>query len=184
MYPPGEEGQVADEGSFTSALSSFSRLYGRDHPIIIAETAAPYAYEIPSSLMSSYCDDCDIRGPLPDPDNLTPTTNERASEAAVKIGWLEQIVSDDTAGRYPNLTAVCFFNYMKYGSEHGGSVQRIVDFRNAGGDDETEAQFRQIVGNVTAYQGGFSGHAQMGAVGSLWHILASLTVAVIAVSLQ
>lgn len=183
LYPPGEEGQVADEGSFTSALSSFSRLYGRDHPIIIAETAAPYAYEIPSSLMSSYCDDCDIRGPLPDPDDLTPTSNERASEAAVKIGWLEQIVSDDTAGRYPNLTAVCFFNYMKYGSEHGGSGQRIVDFRNAGGDDETEAQFRQIVGNVTAYQGGFSGRAQKGTVSGTLPVLVSLGAALFGICL-
>lgn len=134
--------------------------------------------------MSSYCDDCDIRGPLPDPDNLTPTSNERASEAAVKIGWLEQIVSDDTAGRYPNLTAVCFFNYMKYGSEHGGSGQRIVDFRNAGGDDETEARFRQIVGNVTAYQGGFSGHARRNAAGSLWLTLTSISFVVATVSLR
>lgn len=82
-----------------------------------------------------------------------------ADEAAMKIGWLNQIVSDQSAGRYPNLTAACFFNYFKYGNEHGGNAATLADFRNVGGHGETEDRFRQIVGNVSAYQGGYSGAA-------------------------
>lgn len=77
----------------------------------------------------------------------------------MKIGWLNQIVSDQSAGRYPNLTAACFFNYFKYGNEHGGNPATLADFRNVGGHGETENQFRQIVGNVSAYQGGYDGAA-------------------------
>ena len=82
-----------------------------------------------------------------------------ASESAIKIGWLNQLIEDRTAGAYRNLTAICFFNYMKFGNTHGGNAQSIADFRYVDGHGETEDQFRQIVGNVTAYQGGFSGKA-------------------------
>lgn len=148
---------MAASGAFSRGLSSFYELYGDRHPIILSETAAPYTYEIPSSLASTYCSDCGVRGPLPDPASLTPMPTNAADEAAMKIGWLEQIVSDQSAGRYPNLTAACFFNYFKYGNEHGGNAATLADFRNVGGHGETENQFRQIVGNVSAYQGGYSG---------------------------
>jgi len=156
-YSPAAEGQVAASGAFSRGLSSFYELYGDRHPIILSETAAPYTYEVPSSLASTYCSDCGVRGPLPDPASLTPMPTNSADEAAMKIGWLEQIVSDQSAGRYPNLTAACFFNYFKYGNEHGGNAATLADFRNVGGHGETENQFRQIVGNVSAYQGGYSG---------------------------
>lgn len=159
LYSPAGEGQVADPGTFRSAFSSFNRLYGSSHPLIIAETGAPMNYAIPSSLQSVYCNDCDIRGSLPSPSSLTGIPENTASESDIKIGWLNQIIEDRTAGAFPNLTAVCFFNYMKFGNTHGGNAEMIADFRNVGGHGETEDQFRQIVGNVTAYQGGFSGRA-------------------------
>lgn len=83
------------------------------------------------------------------------------NETTMKIGWLKQMISDKVAGKYPNLTAVCFFNYFKFGSTHGGDTERLVDFRMVGGDANVETQFRQIVGNVSAYQGGYSGSAQL-----------------------
>ena len=159
LYSPAGAGQVADPGTFRSAFSSFNRLYGSRHPLIIAETGAPMLYSIPSSLQSVYCNDCDIRGPLPATSSLTGTPSNTASEADIKIDWLNQIIEDRTAGQFPNLTAVCFFNYMKFGNTHGGDAESIADFRNVGGHGQTEDQFREIVGNVTAYQGGFSGRA-------------------------
>jgi hypothetical protein len=156
-YSPAEEGQVVADGAFSRGLSSFYKLYGQQHPIILSETAAAYTYEVPASLQSTYCSDCGVRGPLPAVDTLTAKPTNSADEAAMKIGWLNQIVSDQSAGRYPNLTAACFFNYFKYGNEHGGNPATLADFRNVGGNGATEDQFRQIVGNVSAYQGGYTG---------------------------
>lgn len=133
--------------------------YGKDHPIVISETSAHYTYAIPDSLQSIYCNDCDIRGSLPDVSTLQTVPRDAADEAEIKIGWLDQLVGDRSAGRFPNLTAICFFNYFKFGSAQGNDTGSLVDFRVVGGHDETESRFRQIVGNVTAYQGGYSGHA-------------------------
>jgi len=160
LYAPGEEGRVVESGAFSNALGSFNRLYGKQHPIIISETSAHYSYAIPSSMESIYCNDCDVRGSLPNVATLQRVPSDAADEAAIKIGWLDQLVGDNAAGRFPNLTAIVFFNYFKFG---GGAAQNadtgsLVDYRVVGGHDETETRFRQVVGNVTAYQGGYSGH--------------------------
>lgn len=176
-YSPAGEGQVAQDGAFSRGLSSFYKLYGQQHPIILSETAAPFTYEIPASLESTYCSDCGVRGALPDVDTLTPMPTNAADEAAMKIGWLNQIVSDQSAGRYPNLTAACFFNYFKYGNEHGGNAATLADFRNVGGHGATEDQFRQIVGNVSAYQGGYSGFATTSRTLSLYNALLAISTA-------
>jgi hypothetical protein len=139
--------------AFPARLTICSQ-YGKLHPVIISETSAPYTYAVPSNMQ--YCNDCDIQGDLPDVNNLQPMPSDASSEFDTKISWLRQLTSDETAGRFPNLTAICFFNYFKYGSMHGDNdVPTLKDFRAIGGHADTEATFRQIVGNVTAYQGGY-----------------------------
>jgi len=50
------------------------------------------------------------------------------------------------AGKFPNLTAICFFNYFKFGSTQSNDTGTLVDFRVVGGDEEMGDQFREIVG--------------------------------------
>lgn len=116
-------------------------------------------YAIPSSLQSTACSDCDIQGALPTVSSLAAIPASGASDTTLKKSWFDQLVSDQSAGRYPNLTAVCWFNHFKVGSTHGNDTERLVDFRAVGGNSNTEQVFRQIAGNVSAYQGGYSGHA-------------------------
>ena len=68
------------------------------------------------------------------------------------------MVGPATAGRFPRLIAVSWFDYFKSsGFETGGS--QLLDYRLADGDPQVEQFFRTYLGNVTAYQGGYDGSA-------------------------
>jgi len=91
----------------------------------------------------------------PDLSKLTPIPAVgSADELAVKSSWLEQMTGTQAAGRYPNLTSVSIFNYFKE-----ANLTQFNDYRYIGGKSDVEAWTRSYVGNVTAYQGGFTGSA-------------------------
>ncbi|SCV68212.1 BQ2448_333 [Microbotryum intermedium] len=131
-------------------------------PILIAETSAPFYYELPNS--DPYYDqagDSDIAGNLP---NLTRYTPSLASppyprsddELYLKATWFVQMTSNTTAVRFPNLQAVSLFNYLKRGGE---GTEVLVDFRAIGGNKTVEDWFRNVIGNQTAYEIGYTGTA-------------------------
>lgn len=135
------------------------------------------AYSVPTSLQESFCSDCEVIGKLPAVSSLSAVSSAQANDTAIKTTWLQQMVSAETAGRYPNLTAINFFNHFKFGSTHNDAASSLMDYRATGANVETEAAFRQIVGNVSAYQGGFTGSASRTALlGSSAMMLMSLAV--------
>lgn len=68
------------------------------------------------------------------------------------------MVGPATAGRFPRLIAVSWFDYFKSSGYETNGTQ-LLDYRLADGDSQVEQFFRTYLGNVTAYQGGYDGSA-------------------------
>lgn len=122
--------QVPETGSFRESLQPFYNLVGgsgsnplklkQGFPVVVAESSAPYYFDIPSS--SRYYTqqgDTDIQPPLPNLNNYRASLNEpnpyprSDDELAVKATWIAQMTGNSTAQRFPNLKAVTWFNYLK-----------------------------------------------------------------------
>ncbi|SGY17997.1 BQ5605_C015g07948 [Microbotryum silenes-dioicae] len=139
-------------------------------PIVIAETSSPFHYELANS--DPYYDqagqsrarmgcDTDIDGPLPNLTRYTPSVKSPPfprsdDELYLKATWFVQMTSNTTAIRFPNLQAVSLFNYLKRGGE---GTEVLVDFRAIGGNQTVEDWFRNVIGNQTAYEIGYTGAA-------------------------
>lgn len=145
---------MPEETEFASSFAPFYRIYGNRYPVVISETSSPFHYEIPSNYPRNG-PDSEIKGE-PDLSLLTPIPAVgSANELNVKSNWFEQMTGPDAARRFPNLTSVSVFNYLKE-----GNLSQWNDFRYVGGKPEIESWMRDYVGNVTAYQGGFSGKGE------------------------
>lgn len=156
---------------------------GSTFPVCIAETQAPFYYELPpTSRYYSQEGDTDIRGPLPNTSDFTPSQRsppfDRADdELYIKATWFVQLTSNDTVERFPNLKAVSLFNYLKRGGdlEGGEKSEVLADFRAVGGNATVEAWYRGYIGNQTAYEEGYTGGAVRSSAGL---VLTLLTAAV------
>lgn len=122
--------QVPESGAFRESLQPFYDLVAgsgsnplglkQAYPVIVAESSAPYYYDIPAaSRYYTQQGDTDIQPPLPDLANFRksvniPTPYPRSDdELAVKATWIAQVTGNSTAQRFPNLKAVTWFNYLK-----------------------------------------------------------------------
>ncbi|GAA5993257.1 hypothetical protein JCM10908_004536 [Rhodotorula pacifica] len=165
--------QVPESGSFRDSLQPFYNLVAgtgsnplglqRGYPVVVAESSAPYYFDIPSS--SQYYTqqgDTDIQPPLPNLNNYQPSLNEpnpyprSDDELAVKAIWIAQMTGNVTAQRFPNLRAVTWFNYLKKGN---ATAEVLADFRFVGGNSTVTSWLRQNFGNQTAYEQGYTGAA-------------------------
>ncbi|GAA96277.1 glycoside hydrolase family 26 protein [Mixia osmundae IAM 14324] len=142
---------VPDDTAFVDGFASFYKLYGAIHPIVISETSAPFNYLLPADFDSSG-PDTDISGPLPNTTTLTAEPNS-ASELDMKMAWFEQMTAPAVVRKYPNLTAISWFNYFKESTNN-----TLADFRAVGQPDVTTF-FRQYIGNSTAFANGYTGSA-------------------------
>ncbi|TNY23142.1 glycoside hydrolase superfamily [Rhodotorula diobovata] len=151
----------------SSASSSDNPLgLSRAYEVLIAETSAPFYYNIPSNTRFwGQAGDTDITQPFPNLTRLTPSLADRPyarsdDELAVKASWLAQLTGNATAQRFPNLKLVNLFNYLKKGN---ATAEVIADFRYVGSDSgfnaTVEAWFRHNVGNQSAYEQGYTGAA-------------------------
>ncbi|GJN94409.1 hypothetical protein Rhopal_007489-T1 [Rhodotorula paludigena] len=138
----------------------------RAYSVVIAETSAPYYYEIPvNSPYYTQAGDTDISPPMPNlnrtrPSLADPPYPRSDDELAVKATWLVQMVGNETAAAFPNLKAVSLFNYLKKGN---GTAEVLADFRYVGSRDRFNATIEEWLrtnyGNNTAYLEGYSGDA-------------------------
>ncbi|ORY88450.1 glycoside hydrolase superfamily [Leucosporidium creatinivorum] len=154
---------------FSPSSASQNRLgLTRSPPLCIAETSAPFYYELPSS--SPYYDqegDTDIAGPLPNltlgeykPSLMSPPAEHGDDELYLKASWFVQLTSNATATRFPRLKAVSLFNYLKRGGDETNQANEVlVDFRATSGNQTVENWFRGYMGNQTAYEMGYTGTA-------------------------
>ncbi|KAH8918999.1 glycoside hydrolase family 26 protein [Atractiella rhizophila] len=142
---------VTPDGTFFSLFSRFHDRYGPSHPVVVSETAAQYHYYIPQSL-AHYPADSEV--PFDEVSNLTSLTphDGGASEVQMKAVWAQQLLAVETKNRFPNLTAVSFFNYIKIGN---ASAEQLNDYRIVGGNATVEDWHRTFFGNQTAYQLGY-----------------------------
>lgn len=165
--------QVPETGSFRESLQPFYNLVGgagsnplklkQGFPVVVAESSAPYYFDIPSS--SRYYTqqgDTDIQPPLPNLNNYRASLNEpnpyprSDDELAVKATWIAQMTGNSTAQRFPNLKAITWFNYLKKGN---ATAEVLADFRFVGGNSTVTSWLRENFGNQTAYEQGYTGAA-------------------------
>lgn len=174
------ENQPPPSDLFQRSFTSFHTLFDpfspsqnrlrltRSPPICIAETSAPFYYELPPT--SPYYDqagDTDIAGPLPNltlgeykPSLMSPPPEHGDDELYIKASWFVQLTSNATATRFPRLKAVSLFNYLKRGGDETNQANEVlVDFRSTGGNQTVEDWFRGYMGNQTAYEMGYTGSA-------------------------
>ncbi|GAA5904294.1 hypothetical protein JCM8208_006828 [Rhodotorula glutinis] len=196
--------QVPPANSFRDSFQKFYDLVSpsssssSDNPLgltkayqpIIAETSAPFYYEIPpSSRFYTQQGDTDLTKPFPNftrlaPSLAVPPLERSDDELAVKATWLAQLTGNATAQRFPNLKLVNLFNYLK---RSNGTTPTIADFRftgSANGFNETcETWLRRNFGNQTAYEQGYTGAAGALRPGSGSIVVAALVAsAVVAVA--
>ncbi|KPV73393.1 glycoside hydrolase family 26 protein [Rhodotorula graminis WP1] len=196
--------QVPPDNEFRNSFQKFYDLVSpsssssSDNPLgltqayspIVAETSAPYYYEIPpSSRFYTQQGDTDITKPFPNLTNLAPSLAspplERSDdELSVKATWLAQLTGNATAQRFPNLKLVNIFNFLK--KSNGSSAEVLADFRFVGSDNgynaTVEAWLRQNFGNQTAYEQGYTGAAAALRPGSVAIVAALVAGAVAAVA--
>lgn len=98
--------------------------------------------------MSSQAADSELSGTLPNLTTLTPAGGG-AAELAIKANWIQQMTGPATAGRFPRLTAVSWFDYLKVSGVGTGGSQ-LLDYRLAEGNPDVESFFRSYLGNVSA----------------------------------
>lgn len=174
------ENQPAPSDLFRRSFASFHNLFDppsasqnrlgltRSPPLCIAETSAPFYYELPpSSPYYSQAGDTDIVGPLPNltlgeykPSLMSPPAEHGDDELYLKASWFVQLTSNATATRFPRLKAVSLFNYLKRGGDETNQANEVlVDFRATSGNKTVENWFRGYMGNQTAYEMGYTGAA-------------------------
>ncbi|KAK4047445.1 hypothetical protein OIO90_006191 [Microbotryomycetes sp. JL221] len=135
----------------------------KSFPIVIAETSAPYYYDLPtSSPIFNQPGDTDVPRQLtPNLTEWQPSLNQPPFEKSedelyVKATWFVQLTSKSNSNEFPNLKAINLFNYLKRG---GDEKNVLADFRSVGGNSSVEQWFRGYVGNQTAYELGYTGTA-------------------------
>ncbi|KAM0790474.1 hypothetical protein ACM66B_003350 [Microbotryomycetes sp. NB124-2] len=133
----------------------------RSFPVVIAETSAPYYYDLPTtSPIYEQAGDTDVPSRLEpnltlwQPSLATPPYDKSDDELYIKATWFVQMTSRKTLRDLPGLKAITLFNYLKRG---GDGTDVLADFRSVGGNSSVEGWFRGYMGNQTAFELGYTG---------------------------